>query len=310
MALVLKKSGDSSAVRRRPLLPDDRFLDGRVAEVTVEDVDDKFNGGKKKMIFFTVELPKFKDPQDDEGGPRRVRIKANMPDKGKGVHEKSNLYKFVKAVMGRDPWAEDEGFDLETIVKKKMPIRVMMSTSEPMEKEVIENEGDDPVVVNDYQYQWVSSYRSATGAGDAEDTGEAAPAATKAAPAKTATPKAAPAPAKAAAAAPAKGKPAAKPAPEPEPEVEAEAEPEVEAEVLCTEEQQASILAAMKTKAANEVGKKKVIAALKAVACAKPSELWALPAEKVKAFCNHAGIPFPASEEESTEDGDLDFLKG
>jgi len=155
-----------------PLLPDDEYLPGKIVELEVFDADTKF--GKKKKVRFVIELKDHKDPHSEGGKePRRVSVKCNLPEKGRGVHEKSNLYKFVCTVVGSDPWEDDDEFDIEDLVKKKLPVRVMLTTSEAMEQTIL-NDDDEEETVDDYQYQYVTSYRGAKNSkkDDAEDEGE------------------------------------------------------------------------------------------------------------------------------------------
>ena len=157
MAFQFKQNDRSGALRRRPLLPDDGFLDGYLSKIEEDEVPDTFNGGTKKVIVFTVCLPDFPDTQD-ESLPRMVRIKANSPTGG-NVHSKSNLFKVVCALNGgSNPWEKNTSFDIEELLKNG--IRVLMENSDYQKKEVEEADGTVHEV-DDFQYQWVSRFREA-----------------------------------------------------------------------------------------------------------------------------------------------------
>lgn len=329
MKLTFKKSKPNmdGPIRRRPLLPDDRFLDAQITDVEIVDVPDNFNGGQKKMIKFSMSLldPKLRDPQDkdDHGNPlpRRVTYKVNLPKQGRGVHEKSKFYQFVVAALGRDPWAagDDSEFDLESLVKSRCKIKVMMNTSEEQEREIEEADGS-VVTVNDYQFQWVEKFRTFKGARtdevleEAEEvTEEEAHELAKSAP--KAAPKAA---AKAAPKVAAKAK--AKPVPEPEPEPEAEpeeaeaapeeAEEEAEAEEAgVPEEVMNAFISGLKERSAkSEVAKAAVMQALKKFGITSTSQLKTASLELIQKIAGILKISLPVAETEEESD-DLSFLR-
>lgn len=333
MKLTFKKSKPNmdGPIRRRPLLPDDRFLDAQITDVEIVDVTDNFNGGQKKMIKFSMALldPKLRDPQDkdDHGNPlpRRVTYKVNLPKPGRGVHEKSKFYQFVVAALGRDPWAagDDSEFDLESLIKSRCKIKVMMNTSEEQEREIEEADGS-VVTVNDYQFQWVEKFRTFKGARTDEVLEETEEVSEEEAHelAKPAAKPAAKAAAKPAAKPVAKGK--AKPAPEPEPEPEPEAEPEeaeaeaeeaegeaeAEAEEAgVPEEVMNAFITGLKERSAkSEVAKTGVMQALKKCGITSTSQLKTASLELIQKIAGMLKIALPVVETEEESD-DLSFLR-
>lgn len=343
--LVLKMSEDSSARKRIPLLPDDEYLPGKVVDLETAEVEDKFKGGQKRVIRFKVALDSKKFYYDGE--PRLVSIKANLPGKGKGVHEKSNLYKVVCTLLGYDPWSKNPKFDIETIVKRKLPVRVMMGTSDMQEQE-IENDEGETEVVDDYQYQWVSSYKGPKGKvkgeesnGDGSEEEEAEEEVEESSGKKN------------------KGKKALKGKDdEEEEEAESDSESEEEAEESeekpkvkkvsknaksskskdsdedeeAEEEEDESeeseeeesdsedlkldprilkpLIKGIQKKSSNEAGLQKVKAEMAKLGIRKASDLEAVSEDKAKKIASRLGIKLPDLEDDEEGDGDLSFLTG